>query len=90
MPADGSVASCVARIRPILFFFQRRRAVFIEKAAGEDRCNKDEGHAWRSKMERRRDGTEGGEKSAEERKQRGEERGERKRRKKKKRSRSSR
>lgn len=24
--------------------------MFIEKAAGEDRCNKDEGHAWRSKM----------------------------------------
>jgi hypothetical protein len=33
--------------------------VFIEKAAGEDRCNKDEGHAWRSKMERRRDSTRG-------------------------------
>lgn len=41
----------LAFARYVFFFLQRRRAVFIEKAAGEDRCNRDEGHAWRSKME---------------------------------------
>lgn len=56
MPVDGSVTWCVARIRPNYF---RGWAAFIEKAAaGENRCDEEEAHAWRparrreKKMER--------------------------------------
>lgn len=50
MPADGSVASCIARIRPNYF---RGWAAFIEKAAaGENRCDREETHAWRPARER--------------------------------------